>query len=102
MVKILESNAVEAVENSKSEPKVGDKPQLEPGPKIVAELMSPQEDIFFRPIEVKEFTVETLVNLPAEPTLELVSPLTAMKVSFFLRSSDVYDPLQSFLHETVS
>ena len=102
MVKILESKVVEVVEDSKLEPKV-DKPK--PGSEVVAELVSPQEKIFFRPTEVEELPIETLVDLSAEPTLELVPLLAAMKVSFFLRPPDVYDILQIlqiFLHEPVS
>ena len=64
--------------------------------------MSPQEEISFRSTEVEEFHVETLVDFSVEPTLELVPPLTVMRVSFFLRSPDVYDSLKNFLQETDS
>ena len=43
MVKMLESKAVDAIEDPKLEPKVDDKP--EPEPKIVVELVSLQEEI---------------------------------------------------------
>ena len=45
-------------------------------------------------MKVEELSIETLVDLPAEPTLELVPHLAVMRVSFFLRSPDVYNPLQ--------
>ena len=44
-------------------------------------------------MKVEELHVETFVDLSSELTLELVPPLTAISVSFFLRSPDVYDPL---------
>ena len=50
-------------------------------------------------MKVEELPVETLVDLPAELTLELVPPLTVMRVSFFLKSPDVYDPLQICLQK---
>ena len=50
-------------------------------------------------MKVEELPVETLVYLSAEPTLKLVPFLAAMRVSFFLRSPDVYDPLQICLLE---
>jgi len=53
-------------------------------------------------MEVEGLPVEILVDLPAELTLKLVPPLAAMRVSFFLRSPDVYDPLQICLQESGS
>ena len=50
-------------------------------------------------MEVEELPVEILVDLTAEPTLELVPPLAGMRVSFFLRSPDAYDPLHKCLQE---
>ena len=50
-------------------------------------------------MQVEKFHVKTLVDLPAEPTLELVPPLAGMMVSYFLRSPDAYDPLQICLQE---
>jgi len=94
MVKILECKAVDVVEDPKLEPEVDDK--LKSGPEIV-ELVSPQEEISFRPTKVEELHVETLVDLPGEPTFELVPPLAATRISIFLRSPNVYDPLQIFL-----
>ena len=46
--------------------------------------------------EVKESLIETIVDLPVEPTMELVPSLTAIS----LRSLNVYDPLQIFLQKT--
>ena len=77
MVKMLESKAIEVVEDSKSEPEV------------VAALVALQEEIFSRPTKVVELPIETHVNLLAEPTLKLVSSLAVMRASTFLRSSDV-------------
>ena len=53
-------------------------------------------------MEVVELPIETIVDLPVEPTLELVPSLTVMMASLFLRSPDVYDILQIFLQETGS
>jgi len=50
-------------------------------------------------MKVEEFLVETLVNLSAESTLDLIPPLAVMRASFFLRSPDVYDPLQKCLQK---
>ena len=52
-------------------------------------------------MEVESLPVETLVDLPAEPTLELVPLLAAMRVLFFLRSPEVYDSLQICLQEEI-
>ena len=41
---------------------------------VVAELVSPQEEIFFRLTEVEDLSFETLLDLPVELTLELVPP----------------------------
>ena len=65
-------------------------------------LVSPQKEIFFRLTEVEELPVETFVDLSAEPTLELVFSLTVMRVSIFLRSPDLNDPLQIYFQESVS
>ena len=89
MMNKLESKAVEIVEDS----------ELESGLKVIAELVSLQEEISPRPTKVVESPIETLVGLPAELTLELVPSLTAIRASLFLRSPDVYDPLQIFLQE---
>jgi len=50
-------------------------------------------------MKVEELHVKTLVDLPTEPTLELIPPLTGMRVSFFLRSPDAYDSLQICLQK---
>jgi len=83
IMKILESKTIEIIEDPKSEPEVDDK--LEPGPEVITELVSLQEEIFFRPTEIEELPIETLVDLSAQPTLELVLPLAVMRVSFFLK-----------------
>jgi len=53
-------------------------------------------------MKVEELPVETVIDLLAEPTLELVPPLAGMRVSFFLRSPDAYDSLQICLQELSS
>ena len=80
----------EFVENLKSEPEV------------VVELVSLKEEISSRPTEVEELPIETLVDLLAEPTKKFVPFLTALRVSLFFRSPDMYDSLHIFLMETVS
>jgi len=49
--------------------------------------------------EVEEPPIETLVDLPTEPTMELVSFFTAKRATLSLRSPDVYNSLQIFLQE---
>ena len=107
MIKMLESRAIKAIDNPESEPEIDDNSESkskvydksEPRPEVIAESVSQQEKISLQPIKVEELSVKTLVDLPAEPTLDLIPPLTVMRVSFFLRSSDVYDPLQICLQE---
>ena len=89
MMKMLESKAVEIVEDSESEPEL-------------AELVLLQEEISSQPTQIVKLPIGTLIDLPAEPTMELISSLEAMRVSFFLKSSDVYEPLQIFLQEAGS
>ena len=98
MVKMLESKAVEIVEDSEPELKVDDKPRLE----VVVELASKREEISQRPTKVVELHIEKHVYLLAEPTLELIPSLTVMRVLLFLRLSDLYDPLQIFLQKAGS
>ena len=62
----------------------------------VVELVSSQEEIFSRPTKIVKLPIKTLVDFPIEPTMELVPALTAMRFLIFLRSPDVYDPLQIF------
>jgi len=50
--------------------------------------------------EVEEPLIETPVVLPAEPTMELLSFLPFMRFFLFLKSPDMYDPLQIYLQET--
>ena len=64
MEKILESMIVE-------EPGPEVVAELESGPEVVTELVSPQEEISSRPTKVEELHAETLVDLPAEPIMEL-------------------------------
>ena len=61
--------------------------------------MSPQEEISSRPTYVEELPIKTLVDLPAEPIIELVSSLIAIGPHY--PSRDVYDLLQIFLQETI-
>jgi len=77
MVKMLERKVVEIVENLEPEPELDNKP----GPEVVAELMSLQEEIFSQPMEVVELSIETIVDLPAEFTIKLVPPLAVMRAS---------------------
>jgi len=98
IVKMLESKAVEVVEDSEPEPEINDRP----GPEVAAELVSPQEEVFPRPMKVVRLSIEILVDLPVEPTMELAPSLTVIRASIFLRSPDVYDPLQIFLQKLVS
>ena len=70
MGKILESMADE---DSEPKSKVVDK--QESGPEAVAELVLPQEEIFSQPTEVEELPTETIVDLLAAPTMELVPSL---------------------------
>jgi len=95
--KILDSMIVKY---PKPKPEVDVEP--EPWPEVIAELVSLQEEISSRPIEVEELPIETLVDLPAQPVMELVPSLAAMRASLSLRSSDEYDSLQIFQQETVS
>ena len=68
----------------------------EPEPKVVAELVSLQEVTPSRPIEVEEFLIEIVVDLPAESTTELLPSSPTISL-VFLRSPNTYDPLQIFL-----
>jgi len=94
--KILESKAVKIIEDPKSEPEFDD----EPGSEIIARLVSMKEEIFSRSTYVGELPIETLVDLLAEPSLELIPSLTVMMASLFLRLPDEYDPLQILLQES--
>jgi len=67
--KILESKAIVVVGDS----------ELGPGPEIIAVLVSLQEEISSRPTEVEELPIETFVDLPTEPSMELVLSLVAMR-----------------------
>ena len=92
MVKMLECRAIKAVDNPKSEPENDD--NLEPKPKVydkpesrlevIAESVSQQEEVSPQPMKVEGLPVETLVDLPAELTLELVPPLGRYEGIIFL------------------
>ena len=69
---------------------------------VVAESVSRQEKIFPQPMKVEELPVDSFPDLPTELILKLVPLLIAMRVLFFLRSPDVYDPLQICLQESGS
>jgi len=62
-------------------------------PEVVTELTPLQEEVSFRTTEIEELAIETLVDLPAEPTV------TGMRASLSLRSPDEYDLLQIYLQE---
>ena len=66
----------------------------EPGPEVVAELAPLQEEVSSWSTEVEELPNEILIDLPPEPTMELVPSLAVMKTSLLLRPLDEYDPLQ--------
>ena len=101
MGKLLTSYAAKV--DSDPEPPVLVEPDIvdEPNSEVVgkSELESEMKESVQ---EVEEPLIETLVDLPAEPTMDLVPSLTTMRASLFLRLSDVYDPLQVFLQETCS
>ena len=46
--------------------------------------------------EIKETLAETLTDLQAEFTMELVSSTPTVRVLVTMKSSDLYDPLQIF------
>ena len=74
-----------------AELEVIDKSEPEPEPEAFDES---EPDIIDEPeLKVEESFIENLIELPLEPTIELVSSLTAI----LLRSPDVYDPSQIFL-----
>jgi len=98
MIKMLQSKVVEVVEDLEPEPKV-DNP--ESGPKVV-ELITLQEEISLWFTEVVELSIETHIDLLEEPALDLIPSSAVIRASLFLRSPDMYDPLQIFLHEAGS
>ena len=77
-----------------------------PEPKDVEDSESEQEvkepEPEVKEAEVVKLSVETLVDLPTELTMGLLSLSTPIIFFLSLRSSDVYDPLQIFLHEARS
>ena len=79
MMNMLESKAIEVVEDPESEPEVDDKP--ESWSEVVAELITLQEEINLRPTEVVEMPIKINVDLLAEPTLELIPLLAVMRAS---------------------
>ena len=92
---MLKSKVVEVVKEP--EPKVD-----QPVPKKFAELVSQQKEIFLRPMKVIELPIETLVDLPVEPSRDLIPTVAARRTSFFLRSPDVYDTVQILNQEPIS
>jgi len=79
----------------------------ESGPEVIAKLErvpEPEAESEVKKLdkEVKELLIGTLVNLPAEFTIELLPFFSAMRIPMTLRSPDLYDPLHIFLHETES
>jgi len=97
MMKMIESKAVEVVEDPEAKIEVDDKPE------VVVELVSLQEEVSPRPTKVVELPIDTLVDLLTEPTMELAPSLAlaVMRALIFLRSPDVYNLLQIFLHKPV-
>ena len=91
MVKMLESKARKAFDNPESEPEIDDnlepKPEVydtpEPRPEVIAESVSQKEEVSSQPMKVEGLPIETLVDLPTEPTLKLVSPLPTMSFISF-------------------
>ena len=102
MTKILESIAVKVVADSEPPIFVESNVLKESGPEVVIELVPLQKDIFSQLTEIEELSIETLVNFSVKPTMKLVSFLILMRDSLSLRSPDVYDTSQIFLHETGS
>ena len=102
MMKMLESKAIEVVEDSEPELEVNDKAEPGLGLEVVAKLVSLQEEIFSQPTKVIKLPIETLVDLPIELSMNLVPTVLSMRTLFFLRSLDVYDPLQILIQEPLS
>jgi len=105
----------EVVDESKSEPEVVNEPDPEspvlvefdvfekPRSEIIAELESVPEsepEVEEPELEVVELLIGTLIDLPAESTMELLLSLPSMRIPVSLRSPDLYDPLLIFLQVT--
>jgi len=84
MMKMLESKTAKIIED------------LESGPEVVAELVTLQGEISPRPKEVVELAIETFVDLPTEPTLELVLSLTIMRALVFFEIAWCVRSFKSF------
>ena len=87
------------VEDPEPKPEVDVKPELGPevdvkpelGPEVIAELVQCKKRFSFGPQKLKS-SPETLVDLPAEPTIELIPSLATMRASLSLKSPDEDDP----------
>jgi len=71
-------------------------------PKPKAEVEEPKAEVEEPKAEVEEHLIETPIDLPAEPTMKLLSFSLATRFPSSLRSPDVYDPYQIFLQEICS
>ena len=65
-------------------------------------MPKPEPEVKEPELEVEELLIGTLVDLSVECTIELLLPSPAMRISMSLRSPDLYDHLQIFLHDTKS
>jgi len=77
----------------------------ESGSEVIAELElvpEPEPEVEELETEVEELLIRTLLNLPAEFTMEILPSSPAMRIPVSLRLPDLYDPLQIFLQETES
>ena len=68
---------------------------------VVTELVTLQEKTS-QSTEVEEPLIEIFVDLPAEPTMDLLPSSSATRVTLSLRSRDTYDPLDIFLQQAGS
>ena len=84
MGKILENMTSKLVANP--EPLVLGKPDIleEPGLEVVFELVPLQEEISSQPTKIEELSIETLVDLSVELTIELMPSLTPIRDSLSL------------------
>jgi len=65
-------------------------------------LRVPLQEETPQPTEVEEPLIEISIDLPSEPTMELLLSSPAMRVSLSLRLHDTYDHLHIFLRQTCS
>ena len=74
-------------------------------PEIIAEsepVSKPEPEVEESETEVEELLIGTLIDLPAEPTMELLLSSPGMRIPVSLRPPNLYDPLQIFLKDTVT